>query len=269
MVLVDPTDTKHPSHTVLYAQHMPELNLPHANDALASHLERVAAIQNDRRPAGIPADAELAALLPCTVSAGDVVVSIWQVNEDANYILLRADGTLLEDTRALREALVLIATVEAIEEMLSPLRLRESIDLLLEWQAAAKASKSDALDAASTELELVVANSWTSIELLQKLEQELGGDGEGSVRVAHARRMDLLSSMTISLEESWTALEGAAAAWASKVHLAEPELVQQLITTLGSARRGALAEPMSTVVERGRLAGEALADDVLAAPAQD
>lgn len=248
---------------------MPDLNLPRQTDALANHLGRIAAIQADRRPSGLSSEAELAALLPCSVKAGDVVVSIWQVGADASYVLLKADGTITEDDAALREALILIATVEAIEEMLSPLRLRESVDLLIGWQAAAKASSSEVLTAASDEMDNVITASWSAIEYLQTLEREVGGDDDDIVRVAHAGRMDLLSSMTMQLEASWTALEAAAAEWAGKVHMTEPELVQQLITTLGSARRGALAEPMATVVERGRLAGEALADDVLTVSAQD
>ena len=254
----------------------------HQTEQLAVELERLSAQlhpEGTRDPGGhaapSPTAPRLAALLPAEIAAGPVAVAVWQTGDssddasvESRYELVRFDGTRIVGSEPLREALALLAMTEAVSSALDPEDIRQAIDLLLDWRSelavpvdsSAQSPRDDKLDA---DLD---AQLWAAIELLQLLEQAIG-DPDAPARLASARRLDQLGSLTLRLHEAWATLERSGERWSEQAESrsdADGLLVQGLWTALGAGRRGPLREPLAIIVERGRQAGDALADEVLA-----
>ena len=197
--------------------------------------------------------ATLGALMPCEPAIGDVVIALWS-HEDGtlSYEVLRlADGGLVEDPIALREAFTLLAMTETLEELASFEASAALADELEAWVGRVQPGD-DALEAG-------IARSATAL-------RELAALAPSEVRVARPAVLDELGGALRALETAWMVLEQAAVAW-SDAQL-DPdgaptgdsrETVPALWKVLGAARAGALRFPASTALQEGREAGVALA----------
>lgn len=233
-----------------------------------AHLSEQLIALAERLTTSAPVDengaAELTALLPCEPAVGPVAVVCWQSQSgETLYELARLDGTRLDDTTALRESLVLLAMMEALEQQLAPLTLRDLIDGLIEWQTAVREARESGYTPGMVEQDEITTQLWRNVELLQQIQTDVG-DPDDEPRMAGPQRLDRLGGQLRELERTWEALESAAATWIDAVGDAESPLVGKLWTTLALARRGPLAAPVSAVIEDGRRAGAALAEEVIA-----
>ena len=224
-----------------------------------------------------PAGYELSALLPCEPAVGEVVVACFEPSSeqgsegpegaeradgvDAMYALHRLDAEAapINDQRALREALLLLALVEAIEEHAMFDEIHTTREALAAWQPTA----------AAPDPRLVTERD----DSLAALDAVAALDLSGVPRVARTQRLDELGGALRSLAARWEQLEESAAGWSDAVlaaaqgdaeaTTAAQHDVSSLWGVLGRARRGPLAAPVSDAMHAGRQAGAALADAVL------
>lgn len=247
-----------------------EDHTPHAHvDQLDAHLERLA----EHLQAGAPAEADLVALLPCEPAIGQVVVVCWQSEIPAEERTADTDpdevdhawemvqlgtGDRIDDPKAFREALTLLAMAEALEELADPDTLDELVTALDAWceRAGDDAGRADIVAA-------VAKSTVRTIDLIRVIDG--GTDEEGvaaGARIATPIELDRIGGMLRELDREFTATERAAERWAQSSWEDDRELVEALWATLSIARRGPLRTPVSAALEQGREAGTALADAV-------
>ncbi|MCW2956602.1 MAG: hypothetical protein JWO69_1471 [Thermoleophilia bacterium] len=198
--------------------------------------------------------AELVALLPCEPAVGDVAVAFWKHDDEAvSYELLRlADGGLLDDPVALREAFTLLAMTETLEELASFEASEALADQLEGWVETVQPG-----DAA---LKAAIARGAAALRALSAIAPD------DTVRVARPQLLDQLGGGLRALEQAWMSLEQAAVAWsdaqldASGAPIGDARTnVPALWKVLGEARKGALRQPAGAALKDGREAGLALA----------
>ncbi len=218
---------------------------------LTSRLQQLAAtIVVPREDDGT--EATLVALMPCEPAIGEVAVVVWTDSAGGELVeLVRLDdGARVDDQVALREALVLLAMVETIEELASFDELEAIGGALREWSPAVG-------DAAA----LAPARERATAAV-----QTLAALAPADARVARTERLDELGAALRELEQAWVALEQASEAWSDALLADEQveqsqarDVVQELWRVLGLGRRGPLARPVSTALHEAREAGTSMA----------
>jgi outer membrane murein-binding lipoprotein Lpp len=236
------------------------VNADRSSTDLDARLESLAGELAERAPLGADgAPAQIAALLAAEPAVGEVVVVGW-IDADGNeqYELVRlADGSPVHDHTALREALTLLAMNETLEELASFGEVHGLADALKAWLDAAPAGTLSDLFIES------VAAANAHLDALTKLDTAAAG-----AHLATTARLDQLSGVIRELEQVWERLEQQAELWSDQ-HLAATDnsaaavaVVQDLWRLLGHARRGPLAQPVSSAIHGGREAGTALANAI-------
>lgn len=217
-------------------------------------------IEVPREDDGTPAT--LRALMPCEPAIGEVAVACWIDSDGGELIeLVRIDdGSRVVDSVALREALVLLAMVETVEDLASFPQLDEMLESLRSWSPHG-GDGALAIDAAP--LEATRDEATRAVTALAAL-------APTDARMARTQRLDELGAALRELERAWTALEAAAETWSDELvaergsdDAAVVETVQSLWRALGAVRHGPLARPISTALHEARESGAAMAAAVI------
>jgi len=215
--------------------------------ALAARLDQLAAALAD---GGQPGE-ELAALMPVEPVSGPVVVACWRTDEALRYdVVSLHDGSSVAAAAAVREALALLAMVEALEEALAPEVLAPLALDLERWQPEGVADD-PGLPALRAELQAVAT----------RLHELAAAHGEGP-RMATVQLLEQASAELRALEHDSELLTRAAETWTDAVGTAAPS-VAELWRMLAALRHGPLLQPATERVRQGREAGLALARVVL------
>ncbi|MCW2973292.1 MAG: hypothetical protein JWN72_1565 [Thermoleophilia bacterium] len=226
-------------------------------DQLAVRLDQLATQLTADAPAGDDGQpAQLVALMAVEPAVGEVVVVGWVTGDgnEAMELVRLDDGSLVHDHTALRESLTLLAMNETLEELASFGEVTGLSDALKAWLDAAPAGTVSDLF-----IEAVAAAN-AHVDALLALDTAQRGP-----RIATTARLDQLGGVIRELEKSWERLEQQAELWSDQQLAATDNdpatvaVVQDLWRLLGHARRGPLAQPVSSAIHGGREAGTALA----------
>lgn len=234
--------------------------------ALAAALEQLA-MTLDAAPgsdgAGEPVG-EVVGLIPCE-SAGEPVAIVARADAGGaprfHYSLVRLDGSVVDDAHRLREAFVLVAMTEAVREMLEPdvlhdlhVRLTAFEDLAREAGLAA----TDTVTAISVETRAVIGQ----LHALA-LAVAVAVANDTTPIPATPRNLDRMGTLFRELESAWKRLEQQLELVANQVYATRRDVVEALWAALAAGRRDMLLTSVADVIEQGRKAGLALADEAL------
>lgn len=212
-------------------------------------------------PHDVDGEATLVALMPCEPVTGRAAVACWRaVDGSEMYELVRFDGSRISDATALREALILLAMVEAAEQQFADDTLAAAHGALRDWSAQYDAEASDA-SAGMPELRTAITRA------CDELDATRARVAHDQPRIAQADLLDAWGDAARRLENAWQSLEQAAELYSTPENqAADGDRVRELWRALGVGRHGALRTPLMETLQQAREAGRAMFDDVREQP---